>query len=90
MTADWSGYKIPKTEPKMVITREPGVLGRELTWCEKPDCDRLVYTSVLYCCTACSIADEHQHEIDKHDPSCEQRWEERKALVPPGGRYGQP
>lgn len=80
----WSDYELGSSVPKPVVATEPGVLGRDFTWCEKPDCERLVYKGVLYCCTPCAHAGEHKYEIVAHNPTCDERWNERKALVEKG------
>lgn len=50
--------------------------------CKKPDCFRKVSKGSLYCCYACSIADEGRYEVHEsgqlaHSDDCNQRKSER-------------
>lgn len=50
--------------------------------CEKPDCERLVSSRGMYCCTPCNMADGNgptgeKYEIHAHSDGCDERWAER-------------
>ena len=40
--------------------------------CQNPACDRL--TTAVFCCGPCDLAYQHRHEVDRHTPSCDDRF----------------
>ncbi|MBA2896424.1 hypothetical protein [Nonomuraea soli] len=70
--------------PRWRLLLDAGSLKVGGTWlheCRKPDCDRAVPVSMLFCCPACSTADAGRFAIDKHSDGCDETWAKRRRQI---------